>query len=220
MTENKAPRELLVTSNIAEEASRLFVELQPRTIALSGGSTPKPVYERLASTDFPWAQTEIFFGDERCVPPDDPASNFGMANEALLSKIPAQVHRMHGEDCDADGYAAELAASFGPGIPQFDLVFLGLGDNGHTASLFPGDPALEERRKTVLRVERPDHSRLTLTLPVLSAAKVAMFLISGEEKRPMLAKLLAGGDIPAARVAARRIIIVADEPAAAGLPTP
>ena len=220
MTENQRARELIVTSDIATVATGLFVELQPRTVALSGGSTPKPVYERLSTTDFPWAEVEVFFGDERCVPPDDPASNFGMANDALLSKVPAHVHRMHGEDCDAEGYAAVLAESFGVGIPEFDLVFLGLGDNGHTASLFPGDPALEERRRTVVRVERPDHSRLTLTLPVLSAARVAMFLISGKEKRPMLARLLAGGDIPAARVAAQRIIIVADEAAAAGLLTP
>jgi len=210
-------RELSVVADVATAAEALFLELGPRTVALSGGSTPKVLYQRLASANYPWEETDVFFGDERCVPPDDPDSNFRMASEALLSKVPARVHRMHGEDCDAGGYAADLEATFGPGIPQFDLVFLGLGPDGHTASLFPGDPALEERVKTVLRVDRPDHSRLTLTLPVLSAAKVAVFLVVGGAKRAMLAQLLADGDIPAARVAARRIVIIADNAAAAEL---
>lgn len=210
----------MVVDDAAGTAEQLFLDLQPRTVALSGGSTPKALYERLATAHYPWASTNLFFGDERCVPPDDPDSNFRMANEAFLSVVPARVHRMHGEDCDAEGYAIDLARTFGPGIPQFDLVLQGLGPDGHTASLFPGDPALNEREKTVLRVERPDHSRLTLTLPVLCAAKVAIFLVVGEGKRNMLAQLLADRDIPAARVAAARVIVVADRAAGARLSTP
>jgi 6-phosphogluconolactonase len=136
-----------------------------------------------------------------------------MAWEALLAKVPARVHRMPGEDCEATGYEAELAAVFGPGMPAFDLAVLGLGTDGHTASLFPGDPALAERTRHVVRVERVDHPRLTLTLPVLSAARVAMFLVTGAEKRGALAALMAGADIPAARVAAQRVAVLADREA-------
>ena len=159
----------------------------------------------------------MFFGDERCVPPDHPDSNYRMAYEALLSHVQARVHRMPGETCDAAAYEEELTRVFGPGLPEFDLVLLGLGEDGHTASLFPGDPALDITDRRVVRVERPDHPRLTLTLPVLSAAKVVMFLVSGESKREALGRLLAGADIPAARVRARQVIVIADE-AAAGRP--
>src|SRR5207249_9347183 len=116
-------------------------ETGPRTIALSGGSTPKAVYERLAETEYPWTEVDAFFGDERCVPADHPDSNFKMANEALLSKVDARVHPMVG--CDAAAYTRELEAVFAAGVPAFDLAFMGLGEDGHTASLFPGKPALE-----------------------------------------------------------------------------
>jgi 6-phosphogluconolactonase len=117
--------------------------------------------------------------------------------------------------CSAEDAERELREHFGGGVPRFDLVFLGLGADGHTASLFPGHPALEERTRLVVRVDRPDHPRLTLTLPVLSAARIAMFLVSGEGKRAALRRLLEGDlAIPAARVAAERVVVVAD-PAAA-----
>ena len=96
-------RQLLVVPDVAVAAAERFLALRPRTIALAGGSTPRRLYERLASCDFLWRQTEVFFGDERCVPPDHPASNFGMAAETLLAKVPARVHRMRGEDCDPAG---------------------------------------------------------------------------------------------------------------------
>ncbi len=139
-----------------------------------------------------------------------------MATEALLSKVRARVHRMRGESCDAAGYEEELRAVFGEGVPAFDLAFLGMGADGHTASLFPGDPALEERRRLVVRVQRPDHPRLTLTLPALSAAKLAVFLVSGEDKRGALRRVLADEELPAARVAANRVVIIADPAAAPG----
>lgn len=204
----------MVAKDIAEAVAERFVALQPRTVALAGGVTPRRVYERLALCDFPWSETDIFFGDERCVPPDHPDSNFRMANEALLSKMPARVHPMAGESCDPQPYEEQLTRAFGPGLPEFDLVFLGLGEDGHTASLFPGDPALDETERRVVRVQRPEHARLTLTLPVLSAAKAAVFLVAGAGKRDSLRRLLEGSDIPAARVRAKRVLIVADEPAA------
>jgi len=207
-------RQLLVVPDVAVAAAERFLALRPRTVALAGGSTPRRLYERLATSDFPWPETEVFFGDERCVPPDHPASNFGMATEALLSKVPARVHRMRGEDCDPAGYEQELRAVFGPAMPQFDLVLLGLGEDGHTASLFPGDAALRVTNRWVVRVERPDHVRLTLTLPVLSAARIALFLVSGSAKREATGRLLRGEDIPAVKVEAQEVVVIADEAAA------
>src|SRR2546428_1503816 len=203
--------ELVTVPDMAVAVCERFLALRPRTVALAGGSTPRPVYQRLAACEFPWSQTEVFFGDERCVPPDHPDSNYRMANEALLSKVPAIVHRMPGESCDAAAYEDELTQVFGQGLPVFDLVLLGLGEDAHTASLFPGDAALDERTRRVVRIQRPDHARLTLTLPVLSAARVALFLVAGASKRDALRRLLAKEDIPAARVTAAKVVIVTDE---------
>ena len=208
--------DLVVAEDIAAEAVRLFLELQPRTLCLAGGSTPRAFYERLSHIGYDWHGVAVFFGDERCVPADDRDSNFRMANEALLSKVAARVHRIEGERCDPDSYARDLEAAFGPGLPRLDLVILGLGEDGHTASLFPGDPALDVLDRTAVRVSRPDHARITLTLPVFSAAKVALFLVEGSAKAGALKQLVEGGDIPAARVRAGRVVIVAD-PAAADL---
>lgn len=213
-------RELVVTPDVAAEAQRFIEALQPRSIALAGGSTPRALYERLATSEaLPWRDIDLWFGDERCVPPDHEASNYRMAYEALLSRVPARVHRMPGESCDAAAYETGLRAAFGPATPVFDLVLLGLGEDGHTASLFPGDAALSEQERLVRQVERPDHARLTLTLPVLSAARCALFLVTGAAKREALASLMADGDSPAARVQAGRIVVMADPDAAAGLDT-
>ena len=200
--------------DIPEAAARLFLHERPRTIALAGGRTPQGVYARLATERYDWSSVDVFFGDERCVPLEHPDSNFRMAKEALLSKVPARVHRMHGETCDAAGYEEELRAVFRMGTPTFDLVFLGMGADGHTASLFPGGRALDETRRLVVRVARPDHQRLTLTIPVLSASRLAVFLVSGAEKGQALQLVLAGEDLPAARVAAQRVVIIADAEAA------
>ena len=206
--------ELVVTHDLAATAAAEILRIRPRTLALAGGATPRLLYERLAGTALPWATTEIFFSDERCVPPDHPASNYRMVYEALLAKVAARPHRMPAERCDPRAYERELREVFGPGTPAFDLVLLGIGSDGHTASLFPGDPALDERERLVVRVPRPDHPRLTMTLPVLSAAHLALFLVAGPTKRRALRRLLAGDDIPAARVHADRVIIIADREAA------
>jgi 6-phosphogluconolactonase len=203
--------ELIVAEDVAAEGVGLFLEVGPRTLSLAGGSTPRPLYERLAETAYPWHEVDIFFGDERCVPAEHPDSDFKMADDALLSKVPARVHPMVG--CDPDGYARELRAVFGDDLPRFDLTLLGVGPDGHTASLFPGDPALDVTDRWVVLVERPDHPRMTLTLPVLSASKVAVFLVAGRDKRAVLARMLAGADIPAARVRAERTVVLADRAA-------
>ena len=150
-------RKLVVVDDIVGVAKELFLLQRPRTVALSGGTTPYALYGELARSVHPWSETDIFFGDERCVPPTHPDSNYGMVERALLSKISAKVHRMRGESCGAEEYESQLATVFGTDLPRFDLVLLGLGQDGHTASLFPGDSALREssRRVAVVLQARP-----------------------------------------------------------------
>ena len=209
-------RELRVTPDVASAAAEIFRQAQPKTMALAGGSTPRGLYALLAQHPewHSWGETHVFFGDERCVPPNHPDSNYHTAHEVLLSKVPATVHRMRGEDCDAAGYETELRAVFGEMLPAFDLTILGMGTDGHTASLFPDSAAVEERERWVVRTVQPDHPRLTLTLPVLSASRLVLFLITGADKRGALMRLLADEDIPAARVQAAQVVVLAD-PAAA-----
>ena len=206
--------ELVVTDDIPGSAVAEFLEIRPSVVALAGGSTPRSFYQRLASTDYLWSDVDMLFTDERCVPLDHPDSNAGMIDHALLSRLDPspRVHRMPGESCDANAHETALRQTFG--ALRLDLAVLGLGADGHTASLFPGDAALEERVRWVARVSRPDHDRITLTLPVLSSARVAMFLVAGEQKRDSLMRLVRGEDIPAARVAAERILVLADRASA------
>lgn len=205
--------ELVVTDDLVGVAVGEFMKAAPRVLALAGGVTPRPFYERLASIEYPWSGVDVLFTDERCVPPDHPDSNVGMLDRTLFSRLdpPPRVHRMAGETCDADAHEVALRRTFG--ALRLDLAILGLGKDGHTASLFPGEPVLEERVRWVARVSRPDHPRITLTLPVLSSARLAMFLVAGAEKRDAVAQLVAGEDIPAARVRADRVVVVADAPA-------
>ncbi|HEX2031496.1 MAG TPA: 6-phosphogluconolactonase [Actinomycetota bacterium] len=204
--------ELVVTDDLPGEAVRWWERTSPGVAVLAGGSTPRAFYERLAELRYPWEDVDVVPSDERCVAPDDPASNLGMIRRALLSKVPARPHDLGGSACDADA-AEDEVGSLLAGRPV-DLAVLGLGADGHTASLFPGDPALEERVRAVVRVERPDHPRLSLTLPVLSSARLALFLVSGVPKRGALRRLFSGEDVPAARVAARRVVVLADAAAA------
>ncbi|HKE00404.1 MAG TPA: 6-phosphogluconolactonase, partial [Planctomycetota bacterium] len=150
-------------------------------------------------------------GDERAVPPEHPDSNFGMASRTLLARLPIrreQVHRMEAERADlesaADDYAAALRAAAGvaaPAVPRFDLVLLGMGPDGHTASLFPGSPALEERSRLVVPAQSADgHRRLTLTLPVLNAARRVVFAATGEAKADAVRRTLGARGTPAGKV--------------------
>jgi 6-phosphogluconolactonase len=201
------------------------------TIALSGGSTPRALFELLAGDAYrarvDWARTEAFFGDERCVPPDDPASNYRMAREALLDRVPARVHRMRGEDepaAAAIAYEREMRELFGA-TPRFDLVLLGMGDNGHTASLFPGLHAVDERERWVVAeyVGEVSMWRLTVTPVVLNAAAEDLFLVAGADKAAMLHRVLEGprdpAALPAQVVAPRdgRLVWLVDAAAAAAL---
>jgi 6-phosphogluconolactonase len=189
-------------AEIAEESVRAKGRFG---VALSGGSTPRRIYGLLAGEEFrarvDWSKAHVFFGDERCVPPGDEASNYRMAHDALLSRVdvPAEnVHRMIGEgDAAANArlYEDELRSFFGDAAtPAFDLVMLGLGEDGHTASLFPETPALEERGAWVVAnwVEKLGAYRLTLTAPVINHAAHVMFVVTGAGKAGSLYEVLKG----------------------------
>jgi 6-phosphogluconolactonase len=198
---------------VAREAAGLFVRLAVEavalrgafSVALSGGSTPRRVYELLASDDYRtqvnWPSVHVFFGDERTVAPDHPDSNFRMANEALLSQVPLppeNVHRMEGVGdaaANASRYESGLRTFFGDRAwPRLDLVMLGMGDDGHTASLFPGSAALEEQTAWVVAnwVEKFQTWRITLTAPAINAARRVLFLVTGASKAERLREVIKG----------------------------
>ncbi len=206
------PQELFAAA--AEEVVRAANDAVSKrgrfTIALSGGSTPKSLFNLLATnarTVLPWDRTLFFWGDERHVPPTDPDSNYRMADEAMLAKIPVakeNIFRMATENPDAaavaEAYEQTLRKVFElqPGqVPVFDLILLGMGPDGHAASLFPGTDGLREKSRLVIAnwVEKLKTSRLTFTLPVLNAARCVAFLVSGLDKAPALHAVLEG-DVP------------------------
>jgi 6-phosphogluconolactonase len=209
--------EFRVVDDVAGAALELFLQVAPETFVLSGGSTPEAFYRALASVAYPWHRVECFFGDERCVPSSDDRSNLRMARAALLDHVDAHVHPIDGAACDADGYERALRERFGT-VPVFDLAVYGLGSDGHTASLFPGRPAVRETRRWVVRVPEaglePFVPRVTMTAPVLSSAAVGVFLVAGAAKRAPLARLLAGEPIPAALMRPERLVFLADRAAA------
>jgi 6-phosphogluconolactonase len=190
---------------IADLASGAIVERGRFTIALSGGGTPKQIYARLAAADFrdriAWEKVHIFFGDERCVPPDDARCNYRMVREAWFdhAPIPAEnIHRIHGEDdpaIEALRYEQDIARLCRTAAcPALDLVLLGMGDNGHTASLFPGTAALRETARWVVAqyVEVMATWRVTFTPPLINAARHVAFLAEGANKAQMLWNVLEG----------------------------
>lgn len=220
------------------------------TVALSGGNTPRPMYEALARSPFntrmPWRDIHLFWGDERCVPSDHPDSNFANAFRTLISKVPVpsqNVHRIPAElnppEDAAKAYEKILGEFFGSFVktvrhsqamsggqpfPSFDLILLGVGKDGHTASLFPNDHALNERKRWVVSVRDPSSCppvpRITLTLPVINSAECVLFLVSGAEKREVIRSILEDSgpvtrSYPAARVNPEgRVVWLIDEGAA------
>ena len=196
----------------AEESHGRFV------VSLSGGSTPKPLYAALASDTlvkrFPWDRAVFVFGDERFVPHDDPASNYRMVREAMFSRAPVPAQNIHAVPFDgltaeqaAEDYERTLVALYGGHTlakdrPLHDVTLLGLGDDGHTASLIPGEPVLQERDRWVSVVGhgRPE-VRITLTYPPLESSTSVVFLVAGAGKRDILDKVLSGtADVPAAKM--------------------
>ena len=201
-----SPPELFraAAKSFCDIGSRAIQEHSRFTVALSSGSTPRALHQELVNfhSRLPWKQVFFFWGDERHVPPDDPESNYRMANETLLSKLPIpaeHIFRIQAEMSDAgaaaQAYEQTLRTFFRlpPGsFPTFDFVLLGMGRDGHTASLFPGTTALEEKQHWVVAnwVEKLRAFRITLTYPVLNHAANVMFLVSGDEKADMVAKAL------------------------------
>ena len=217
-------REIQIVENgeaVSRTAAELMVSMVVKrlkskksfAVALSGGSTPKNMFALLANdaalrNRMPWDKVHFFWGDERHVPPDHTDSNYRMANEAMLSKVPVppgNIHRIRAENPDAgkaaEEYEQELRRFFKLGteqLPPFDCVFLGMGSDGHTASLFPGTKALHEGKRLVVSnwVDKFQSYRITLTTPVLNNADLVIFLVSGEEKAEPLRVVLEGQKQP------------------------
>ncbi len=209
------------------------------TVALSGGDTPRPLHRLLAVSPYaerlPWSMTHVFWVDERCVPIDDDASNFGKAQKDLIEKVPipvAQIHPMHtgrASETEAAAYEkllkTELASGL-PEIPSFDLMLLGLGADGHTASLFPEKDFRKNKHRWVMAVRggNPDVDRLTLTLPVINQAKTVVFMAAGKSKAGILKAVFEDRlpELPASHVnpVNGRLIWVLDQEAAASLERP
>ncbi|MGI8944903.1 MAG: 6-phosphogluconolactonase [Thermoleophilaceae bacterium] len=227
-------REIRVVEDVAASAAELIaarVRAGGR-IALSGGSTPRAAHLRVAALELDWSRTELWFGDERAVAPDHEHSNYAMAKASLLDRIAGaqpEVHRIRGElghERAAASYAEELADAFGGAPPAMDLLLLGLGPDAHCASLFPGDAALGERERLAVGVATPGMaplvSRVTVTLPVVNAAREVVFLISGADKAEAVARAFGGApdpDAPASLVRPRpgSLTVLLDAPAAAEL---
>ncbi|NJD55251.1 MAG: 6-phosphogluconolactonase [Nitrospirae bacterium] len=222
-------------TRIFAEASAEAVSLRNRfSVALSGGSTPHRLFHLLGSSHrgkLDWGHVQIFWADERCVPPDHEQSNFSVTHEALISRIdiPAEnIHRIRGElrpEEAAAKYERDLRAYFGvTGIPRFDLILLGVGEDGHTASLFPGETAVSEMKRLAAQAfsSREGNWRVTLTLPVLNNAALVVFLVTGKEKARIIKTVLTEGKrnlYPAGLVRPHhgRVIWILDKDAASGL---
>jgi 6-phosphogluconolactonase len=223
---NKRP-EIIVTANfpslienaVKRLAARISKVSSRGAICLTGGSTPKPLYQRLATepyrSELPWNRIHWFWGDDRFVPPEDERSNAGMARAAFLDRLPIPPGNIHAIPTNASNpheaarhYEAELTRFYGsnllnPERPLFDLVLMGLGSDGHTASLFPKHSALIEMNRWVVGVEQagiaPFVPRVSLTFPALASTREMMFLVSGQEKRNVVDRVLSGQDLPATR---------------------
>ena len=180
----------------AERVQRAVADRRACYLALAGGETPRGCYERLASPPYqnglPWSRVFVFWSDEREVPLDDPASNYRMAREALLDHVPIPPAQIFPFVNDPVSELLRMPANE-EGLPRFDIIHLGLGEDGHTASIFPGSPAMDDPQALIYRVDnapKPPPKRLTLTLPVLNAARAVLFMVQGAGKRDALTRVL------------------------------
>lgn len=212
--------EVRVVPDVAAAFAELVRDEAPSSIALSGGGTAERCYRALAAVEVHWPAVTVLFGDERFVPVDHPDSNERMARDALLDHVaPLVVHSMAGAGADPPAAAAayaEVVASVAP----IQLVHLGLGEDGHTASLFPGSASLDEEVALVVATgdEEHPHPRLTLTYPAIAASRLVVVTVAGTGKAQAWARICRGEDLPAARVDAERVVWLVDPEAAAGTP--
>jgi 6-phosphogluconolactonase len=212
-----ATNDIRVVDDVPGAFAALLTQCAPRTLALSGGGTAERCYAALrSSADLDWEGLTVLFGDERWVPVDDPDSNEGMARRVLLDHVPVRaVHSLRGAGADlqaaADAYDALVAA-----LGRLDVVHLGLGPDGHTASLLPGSPALavDDRLVVATGDDAHPHPRLSLTFPGIARADVAVVTVEGAEKADAWRRVQAGEDVPAARIAPAEAVWLVDRAAA------
>ena len=225
--------ERLVLDDPARRAAELLAAAAEAgsQIALTGGSTPRRAYELAAEAGADWSRATLWWGDERCVAPDDERSNFRLAREALLERLPGKppaTRRIEGELGPlrgAEAYEAALLEGFAGGIPRLDLVLLGVGPDAHCASLFPGAPQLDEHGRLAVGVERPGLepwvARVSLTVPVLAAARMVVFLVTGADKADAVRRAFGEAPSPGApaslvAAAASSVTVLLDRDAALG----
>jgi 6-phosphogluconolactonase len=206
MADMALPGQTRIVTDVPRAFARLVVATSPESIALSGGDLARRCYAALAREQFDWSAVDVYFGDERIVPVEHPDSNEGMARATLLDAVnPRAIHSL--VDAGADGYDALIRSA-----PAIQLVHLGLGPDGHTASLFPGSPALDERDRFVIETGDDLHPqpRLTFTFPAIARAALAVVTVSGEEKRDAITRIRSGEDLPGARIRARQVLWLGD----------
>jgi 6-phosphogluconolactonase len=212
--------EIRIVDHVPQAFADLVASVAPASIALSGGDTARECYELLAVADIAWGGVSVFMGDERWVAIDDPDSNEGMARHAFLDQVePATIHSMRRAG-DTPQAAAAAYDTLVRDAPPIDVVHLGLGPDGHTASLFPGSAALREQERFVVTNgdDLHPHPRLTFTYPALARSRIAVFTVDGADKADAFARVRAGDDVPAAHVTAQQVIWLVD-PAAVGSAT-
>jgi 6-phosphogluconolactonase len=214
MAEMGIPGEIEIVDDVAAAFAQLVVKESPRSVALSGGETAAECYAAVRDLAPDWSGVDVFFGDERFVPPTDPDSNEGMVRRLLLDHIrPRVIHSMF-----RAGPIEAAAAAYDELVrisPPIDIVHLGLGPDGHTASLFPGSPTLDETERFVVAAgdaEHP-HPRLTFTFPAIARGRLVVVTVAGAEKRDAVERIRAGEDLPAARIRAERVLWLGDRAA-------
>jgi 6-phosphogluconolactonase len=203
-----------IVDDVPRAFARLVAQTNPKSVALSGGGTAEECYEALRTSGVNWTNVDVYIGDERFVPPDDPESNEGMARRVLLDAAhPRAIHSMY-QPVPIEEAAAQYDALV-RAAPPIDLVHLGLGPDGHTASLFPGSPTLEETERFVVTAGDDLHPlpRLTFTFPAIARSRLVVVTVAGAEKRDAVERIRAGEDLPAGRIHGERVVWLGDRAA-------
>jgi 6-phosphogluconolactonase len=209
MADVELPGQIRIVADVPRAFARLVAELTPTSIALSGGELAHRCYAALRRETIEWSAVDVYFGDERIVPLESDDSNEGTARRILLDEVaPRAIHSMVG--AGADAYDALIRSA-----PPIGIVHLGLGPDGHTASLFPGSAALDEQERFVVENEDAEHPhpRITFTFPAIARAELAVVTVEGEEKRDPIRRIRAGEDLPGARIRARQVLWIGDRAA-------